>query len=281
MKKAKELNLINRPAVRTFLYVADTDNPRTALHYHSEMEFIAVYNGSVSCTVRGDKYVAKEGEVLFVNSGVPHSIDRQNGSRILHMQLSELDFTDSEKLSDLYYAALYKSQVVAPAKVFNNEKLFSAIDEIYRETEEKLPAASAFIRSGILRILAHLYRDGILYNSEEIFNTRELQKLLPAIRYINENYVENIALETVSELIGFDQSYFCRVFKSTVGTTFTEYLNFVKILKAEEKLLDTRDAIFDISRSVGFASVSYFNRIFKRFRSCSPRFYRSVVSLRA
>ncbi len=281
MKKAKELNLINRPAVRTFLYVADSDNPKTALHYHSEMEFIAVYEGCVSCTVRGEKYVAEQGEVLFVNSGVPHSVDRQNGSRVLHLQLCELDFIDSEKLTDLYYATLYKSQVTAPAKIFKNEKLFSAIDEIYREAEEKLPAADAFVRSGVLRILAHLYRNGTLYNAEEIFNTRELQKLLPAIRYINENYVENIALETVSELIGFDQSYFCRVFKSTIGTTFTEYLNFVKIYKAEERLLETRDAILDISRSVGFASVSYFNRIFKRFRSCSPRFYRSVVSLRA
>ncbi|MBQ5771723.1 MAG: helix-turn-helix domain-containing protein, partial [Clostridia bacterium] len=48
----------------------------------------------------------------------------------------------------------------------------------------------------------------------------------------------------------------------------------VRIYNAE-KLLDRTDKpILDISMEVGFSTVSYFNRTFRRFKSCSPSKYR-------
>jgi YesN/AraC family two-component response regulator len=103
-----------------------------------------------------------------------------------------------------------------------------------------------------------------------------VQKILPALSYINENYQEDLTLEEVSELLSFDPSYFCRIFKQATGATFTEYLNFVRVCKAEKLLAKTQRSILEISEAVGFSSVSYFNRIFKRHRGCSPRGYRSA-----
>ena len=252
----------------------------TAIHYHDEMELITVYDGEVICKIRDKEYTAVAGEVVFIDALVPHSVKRCDGSRVLHLQLREDDFKDNPNPADLYYAILYRSQILNPVKIFKNDAVFASADEIYREISAPKTATSVFIRSAVYKILGYLYRDEILYNAEEIAKVRDLSKVMPAIRYINENYVEDIALETVSGLIDFDPSYFCRVFRNTVGTTFTEYLNFVKICKAEERLLNTHDNIVTIARGVGFASVSYFNRIFKRFRNCSPKIYRSVVSLR-
>ena len=78
-------------------------------------------------------------------------------------------------------------------------------------------------------------------------------------------------------MMGFDRSYFCRIFKSAIGATFTEYLNFVRICKAEKKLATTSESILEISAEVGFSSVSYFNKIFKKYKNCSPSAYRSTA----
>ena len=77
-------------------------------------------------------------------------------------------------------------------------------------------------------------------------------------------------------MLNFDPSYFCRIFKSAIGATFTEYLNFVRVCKAEKMLSRTNNSILDISEAVGFSSVSYFNRVFKKYRNCSPRAYRTT-----
>ena len=105
---------------------------------------------------------------------------------------------------------------------------------------------------------------------------REVQKILPILSYINQSYAENITLEDASERLNFDPSYFCRIFKTATGATFTEYLNFVRISKAEKMLSKTRQSILEISEAVGFSSVSYFTRMFKKYRSCSPRVYHTA-----
>ena len=86
-------------------------------------------------------------------------------------------------------------------------------------------------------------------------------------------------LSEVSTLLGFNESYFCRIFKLATTTTFTEYLNFVRVCKAEKLLVTTQDSILDISLAVGIGSLSYFNRIFKKYHNCSPSFFRTVQYL--
>ena len=69
-------------------------------------------------------------------------------------------------------------------------------------------------------------------------------------------------------------SYFCRIFKRASGSGFIDYLNFVRICKSEKLLAAGTKSILDVSYDVGFSSVSYFNRIFKKYKNCTPTEYR-------
>ena len=64
------------------------------------------------------------------------------------------------------------------------------------------------------------------------------------------------------------------------GSTFIEYLNYVRISHAERLLYRTDRSVLDVAMDVGFSSVSYFNRIFKRFRNCTPNDFRKASYLR-
>ncbi len=140
----------------------------------------------------------------------------------------------------------------------------------------KKNAYEIIVRSHIMRIIGLLYRENILSDGEQIFSTATVQKILPTLIYVNQNYSEDINLLKISYMLGFDRSYFCRIFKSVIGARFTEYLNFVRICKPEKKLSSTDESILYISSSVGFSSVSYFNRTFKKYKNCSPSTYRAT-----
>lgn len=65
----------------------------------------------------------------------------------------------------------------------------------------------------------------------------------------------------------------------TIGNTFTEYLNFVRICKAEH-MLRSGSSISDAAYVVGFSSLSYFNRVFKKYKFCSPSDYKKISKQR-
>jgi AraC-like DNA-binding protein len=245
-------------------------------HYHDELEFISVAEGKIRCTVYGVDYEAGPGEIIFVNSRVPHMTEVIEPSRTGLLQFRESDFHDSEVSKVIKYSMRFRPETYYPAKVIKSPELFDTIESLFIEQMEKREAHEVFIKSYILRILGILYREGILSDAERVYNMREVQKILPILSYINQSYAENITLEDASERLNFDPSYFCRIFKTATGATFTEYLNFVRISKAEKMLSKTRQSILEISEAVGFSSVSYFTRIFKKYRSCSPRVYRTA-----
>ena len=249
----------------------------STIHYHTELEFISVYDGVFVCEVYGKEYVATSGDVIFVNSRVPHSTYVREPSRTGLLQFAEKDFYDDEITDIIKYSMRFQSQLACPVAVFKAHSLFPVLDEIFSEFDGKAHSYEVFVKSDIYRILGHLYREGILSDAERVYNNSDVQKILPILSYINDSYAEDITLDGVSERLGFDRSYFCRIFKLGTGATFTEYLNFVRICKAEKLLQNTKSSVLEVSEAVGFSSVSYFNRMFKKYRNCSPRFYRTVV----
>jgi AraC-like DNA-binding protein len=247
------------------------------IHYHDELEFIAILEGKFECTAYGKKYVAEAGDVIFINSRVAHYTCALTPCKTGLIQLRESKWTETETDNIIRYSTRFRSQLSYPVVVFKEKELFSVFTELFEEVNKMERSYEIFVKSAVYRIMGTMYRKGVLSDAERIYNTREVQKILPALHLVNSSYAENLTLEQASEELGFDRSYFCRIFKLATGATFTEYLNFVRICKAEKLLQNSGSSILEISEAVGFSSVSYFNRIFKKYRNCSPRFYRTVV----
>ena len=244
------------------------------LHYHDELEFIIVYEGSFAVTVDGEEYFAEGGDVVFIGSGVPHSTRYVLPSRTGLIQFRENDFLSSSITKIIKYSVKFSNLSESKIRIIKNKELFDSLDRLLLESDSKEGAFEMFVRSEVYRILGILYREGILLDTERFFLSKEIQKILPALEYINKNYHENVSLEDASTILGFDTSYFCRIFKSATGSTFTEYLNFVRVCKAERLLSETSKSILEISEAVGFSSISYFNRVFRKIRNTSPGNYR-------
>ena len=72
-----------------------------------------------------------------------------------------------------------------------------------------------------------------------------------------------------------NKSYFSHLFSKETGMNFTDYLEQVRIFKAQILLRDTSDSIASISEQVGYTSQSYFSKAFKKNTGITPNTYRA------
>jgi two-component system response regulator YesN len=92
--------------------------------------------------------------------------------------------------------------------------------------------------------------------------------------FLGEKYHENINLNYVADLFFVTPPYLSRRFKEKTGITFGEYLEDIRMDKAQEYLINTEAPIADISERVGYQDPAYFAKVFKQKYHISPSEYR-------
>lgn len=96
------------------------------------------------------------------------------------------------------------------------------------------------------------------------------------IDYVEKNYMQDIYLKTVAEKSGMSYAYVSHMFSVKKGMGFNEYLNSVRVKKAEELLVSTSLTISEIAAKTGFAVTTTFTRNFKKCMGMTPDAYRKI-----
>lgn len=100
------------------------------------------------------------------------------------------------------------------------------------------------------------------------------------LRCIATNYTNSeLNLEGVVADTGTNRNKINEVLKTELGMTFTAYLNKLRLTEAARLLTDkTGAAVAEIAYSVGYANVSYFNKLFKEEYGCTPKAFRNLAT---
>lgn len=247
------------------------------LHYHDEIELIVITSGTLVATVAGEQKTYEAGKTLFFSPRIPHITytSAEGGSYIL------IQFRLEHYLNDDYDVGKYFRRFInnaeIPFAVLQNAELSRLAELALTEENERRDGYTLFVKGLIYAIIALLNREGALalYNTE---NSAEIRKLRPAIAYIDDNFAKNITLDEIAEVQKLNPSYFCRLFKRASGQSFIDYLNFLRICKSEKLLAQKDRSILDVAYDVGFSSISYYNRVFKRYKHCTPTEYRRALN---
>ena len=95
------------------------------------------------------------------------------------------------------------------------------------------------------------------------------------ILYLEDNFAQDLSLDDLSAHFHKTPEYLCSSFKSVTGETIMHYLRRIRIHHAKVLLMEAPDTgIKEISRNCGFASVSYFGRVFRETTGYTPQGYR-------
>ena len=230
-------------------------------HFHDHYEIYFLTKGSVRYFIEDRVFDLDAGDVVLIP---PHAIHKTA--------------TLKNKGSERIVIAFKNEFIVYP----QNDRLFSCFEIMYfkappiRELVEKSEKdfnykdrySEDLIAGYIREILIKLKRLTDITNPKEYSEKESVMQ--NAVRFISENYNQDLSLSMIAENFAVSESHFSRQFKAFTGFGVNEYISTVRVKNAEKMLVTTRMPITDIAQRCGFNSSSYFASVFKKVRGISP-----------
>jgi AraC-like DNA-binding protein len=100
------------------------------------------------------------------------------------------------------------------------------------------------------------------------------RKLDSIISFINENYRDDISREGLASSVDLSPDHLSRIFNTYTGKRINNLINELRVKDSARRLINSDDKIIDIAFSVGFESVTTFNRVFLEIMGKTPSKYR-------
>lgn len=146
-------------------------------------------------------------------------------------------------------------------KIFGqNRNLQAEIDGL-----DSLDQLSEYLTSIFYRFVGYVFDFGRFEHADTLHK---------AINYLRENLSAKVTLEDVAAHVRLSRSYLSMLFKAELGSTFTDYLNNMRIEKSKELLQDPALSLADIAALIGYSDQSYFTKKFVQLVGMSPGRYR-------
>jgi AraC-like DNA-binding protein len=103
------------------------------------------------------------------------------------------------------------------------------------------------------------------------------QRLAPVLDYIDRNVEKDLGREKLASLVHLSPTRFYAVFVAALGVAPSEYVQRLRLQRAQQLLLGSELSIKEISAQVGHSDPFHFSRIFKRECGTSPQHYRTKM----
>lgn len=280
MKPYKE-NLISRESpfpVDAFISENVKEHIDVNPHWHECIEILYMLEGTAIQQVNDRYFSVDRHDLIILNQGDIHSTvcERGDNVKILVVKflpdvLGNIHSSIFESKYILVFLNNRRNQVYHIADTIKNStEIHYLMMGIYKEFVNQDTGYEIFIKGYIYQLIACLIRNDILNIYQPLIKERELEKLDGLLKYIESHYKEDINLEKAANILNLSYYYASRFFKRVTGSSFKEYLDFVRICEAEKLLLSSNMSISQVAYEVGFSNVSSFNRVFKRVRDFCP-----------
>jgi AraC-like DNA-binding protein len=92
-------------------------------------------------------------------------------------------------------------------------------------------------------------------------------------QFVEMNFQKPIDTQQIADEVNLTLPAFCRYFKKATKLTYTDFVNQYRVQYAKKLLIQDKN-VTETCFECGFESLSYFNRIFKKFAGVSPSAFR-------
>lgn len=254
-------------------------------HWHTAVEIIMPIKNYYTVVIGKTSYLLQEGDILVIPPGELHELiaPKEGFRRILLFDYSLI--SNLKGITNIFTVLNQPRLITYRNAPETNEELIKLYDEITDEYTSNNALKEAAIYSLIIKMFVIMGRKYM--NTEYIFPDVKLNKQKEYIEkfnlifdYINDNYMEEISLDTIADVAGFSKFHFSRLFKQFTDMSFYDYLNQRRVKEAEKLLLNPSLSITEVAMRSGFSSISTFNRVFKNFKECTPTEFKNLYQRR-
>lgn len=208
----------------------------------------------------------------------------------LHDKFSEFirnnDITACEREFDIAIASM-DTISFKTARAYFKHIMMSVLDDFSLSFERDDDAFSALLsyaddidsRQNIrgLREVMMSFLTSLMTRLESMRKNSNQDAAEKAKAYIDKNFANpDLTLKMLSDIVNLSPAYLGKIFTSVTSYTFNDYLSYVRMNKAAELLVETKQPIASISEAVGMLNTNYFYSLFKKQFNVTPSEYRKT-----
>lgn len=279
MKIQKEIVLTNpgqsfklfEPSLKNFFF----------WHYHPEYELVYVEADNGIRHVGQNISSFMGSDLVFIGPNVPHlnfdyGLKTEYKQIVVQLKVNFLgdafketpEFIAVQKLFDKAYLGLSfegqtKTMVVEKLRQMNELSHFQQLLCL-------LEILQLLATSKEVRILNDLDTSIKLFLNDKI-------RMGSIYKYIHANYNQTPDVNEVASGVHLSTAAFCRYFKKQTKMTFTDFVNQYRINQAKTLFLQDKN-VSQVCYEVGFESLSYFNKLFKKETGENPSAFKKKYS---
>lgn len=259
-------------------------------HRHDFIEIAYVNAGHGLHQVGNAQYAVSKGSLTIINTNIPHAFicnaeagEMEIFNCVFIPEFIDFSLLNTNDFKDVAASILFNSFFIEDGPVINLQLKGSQqleIEELYRKMQQEFFTAPKgyvnVIRSLLIETLTKIFR---FLEAENVQDnkiiSRKTEIVNEAVSFLKLNYsssqlnINEVALRTF-----LSPSYLSRLFKENTGSSFSEYLQNIRISEACSLLKKTDAKIIDIMQEVGFRDIKHFNRLFKKVTGKTPGQYR-------
>ncbi len=274
----------NNPLFHCFsqeIYFSKDSTYHVTEHWHEDIEYLYVKEGSFRCNVNGTILTLHESEGICINSKRIHSNGTVKGSHcalycaIIHPHyLSASEYIDKKYLSPIIGPNSFDFLLLKKGD-WTEEILNLFIDLFEKPVSTPLELKIIEVSYHILGILNEKFtpESTLIKTSCPYENTFKAM-----VAYINQHYNEKITLSDIAGAANIGKTLCATIFKKYSSKTPGEYVIHYRITKSMELLADRNLSITDIAFMVGFNSASHYTEIFKKLVGRTPNQLRKTMN---
>ncbi|MBQ3202449.1 MAG: helix-turn-helix transcriptional regulator [Clostridia bacterium] len=233
-------------------------------HWHEHIEMHYVFSGSAVFHIDQELYEVQEGDLIIANRNELHagySIAVPYDASLLVFDPSDLSWELGEK--NLRFQSLIRGDTTVRRMM---------LDIFYAWQQEEL-GYRALCRAKVTELLVYLCRHYAVENlpaKDLLKRRRNLERLRPALEYIEQNYSERISVNQLAQLLCLSPDRLGHLFRDGVGQAPLQYINEIRLRKAMNLLKTEEYTVTEVAQTVGFFDYNHFGRLFRRRYGCTP-----------
>lgn len=255
------------------------------MHWHDCLEINWVENGRGINYIADREYLLAPGQLYLINN-IDRHIAVTDGNLDMRIVIFDPGLLWNTALEQHDYLRMFyplgeQQSNLAQLSEENRTRVRTLMLEIEAEWNARLRGFELMIRAKLMELLAMLYRTNpeTLEPKEAAALRKGYQRIRPAVNHIQTHFAEPLSLDLLAALCGMSRTYFCTLFKKTMGMNLGAYVERIRINRACMLLAIDDSPVLDIALESGFSSLSSFNTAFKALCGKTPSQYRRDLSI--
>ena len=247
-------------------------------HWHNEVEIIRVLEGELKVKLNNRNYLAKAGDIIFVNPETVHSAMPSDSIYECIVFNMEILYTNTYSCRFFAESLINREYTVRESDYGEGKALFDAANDIFEQMKHKSSGYKFLVIAALFKFFGlivdrHFY--STTNSNQDFSDEKDLPRLKKILSFMRDNYDKQIDLTDIANAAGMSSKYLCSFFKKMTGRTPIAYLKDFRIEKASQMLANSDLKVTDIAFSCGFNDLSYFIKTFKNIKGVSPAKFRN------